>query len=283
VIASGAPRARFEALTDRSALLDRYRALLAEGRRTRPRRGRTTPPLVSVVIPYFKLDEHLGETLESVWAQTYPEIEVVVVNDGSLRAQDAFVLELDADPRITVVTQPNTGLSAARNTGAAVARGEFVLPLDADDVIEPTFVERCLQALDQDPELAYVTTWVDYMEPDGTPYPEGTGGYAPFGNWSRLLERNNVGGTCVALMRRRIFERGFRWNHELTSFEDWMLYLELARAGLHGAVVPERLLRYRVRPDSMMRTDGRPQTGRIVGEITAHLRESEVQWLAQAT
>ena len=80
---------------------------------------------------------------------------------------------------------------------------------------------------------------------------------------------------------RRIFERGFRWNQDLTSFEDWLLYLELSRAGLLGAVVPERLFDYRVRPDSMMRTDGRPLTGVIVGEIAAHLRESEVEWTSR--
>jgi glycosyltransferase involved in cell wall biosynthesis len=221
------------------------------------------------------------ETVASVEAQTHPAIEIVVVNDGSLRDEDGFLLDWADAGRIKLVNQVNTGLSAARNTGATLARGEFVLPLDADDVIAPTFVERCLEALERDPQLAYATTWVRYVLPDGTPMISDESGYHPYGNWSRLIERNNVGGTCAALMRRRIFERGFRWNQDLTSFEDWLLYLELSRAGLLGAVVPERLFDYRVRPDSMMRTDGRPLTGVIVGEIAAHLRESEVEWTSR--
>jgi len=279
-IASGAPREHFARLADRGAFLERYRALVAAGPRPRPRRAASRTPLVSVVVPYFQLEAHVGETLASVFAQTHRELEVIVVNDGSLRERDAFLFDLAEDPRVTVVTQVNTGLSAARNTGARLARGEYLLPLDADDVLEPGFVERCLTALERDPALAYVTTWVSYMDPAGRPIPEREGAYMPFGNWSRLLERNNVGGTCTALMRRRVFERGLRWNQELTSYEDWLMYLQMARAGLHGAVVPERLFSYRVRPDSMMRTDGRPHLELLVGEIAAHLREDEVQWLA---
>ena len=280
IIWAGTPREHAAALTDRGAFLERYGALVGMGPRPRTPRLRAASPLVTVVIPYFKLERHLAETLDSVLAQTHAALDVVIVNDGSLREEDAFVYDLAADSRITVVTQVNTGLSAARNLGARLARGEYVLPLDADDLIRPDFVARCVEALERAPELAYVTTWVEYMEPDGTPIEEPGGGYMPFGNWSRLIERNNVGGTCASVMRRRIFDRGFRWDHDLTSYEDWLLYLQLARAGLHGAVVPQRLFRYRVRPDSMMRTDGRPQTELIVGEIAAHLRESEVEWVA---
>lgn len=282
LIASGRPRARFDALTDREALVSSYQGLAA-GRGERPtRRARRRPPLVSVVVPYFKLERHLEETLASVRAQTYPAVEVVVANDGSLRDADAPLFDLVRNEGIRVVTQPNAGLSAARNFGISQALGEYVLPLDADDVIEPGFIERCLEALERRPDLAYATTYVEYMHPDSTRIrdDEGLGGYVPYGNWSRLMERNNVAGTCTAVFRRRLFELGFRYSVDLTSYEDWLLYRELARAGHHGAVVPERLFRYRVRPESMMRTEGSVRTEMIVNEITAHLRESEVQWLA---
>jgi glycogen(starch) synthase len=276
LIRAGEPRARFEQLTDRAAFVRRYEALIAEGPRLRPRRRRRTP-LVSVVIPYFRLDEHLQATLDSLAAQTYPEIETLIVNDGSLRPEDAFLYDLRG---VTVITQPNTGLSAARNTGVRQARGEFVLPLDADDVIEPTFIARCVDALERDPNLAYVTTWVEYMEPDGTRIVADSGGYMPYGNWSGLIERNNVGGTCSAVIRKRVFDLGFAYSPDLTSYEDWLFYADLARAGHHGAVIPERLFRYRVRPESMMRQDGSPRTGLIFNEIRAHLREKETQWVA---
>lgn len=276
LIASGAPREHFEALTDRASFIERYRALAGAPPVRPPRPQRT--PLVTVVIPYFRLDATLAETLDSVSAQTHPRIEVLVVNDGSLRAEDAFLYDLADAGRISLVTQVNAGLSAARNTGVTQAAGDYVLPLDADDRIDPSFVARCVDVLERDPSLAYVTTWVRYMDEHLEPLD--VPGYMPYGNWSRLMERNNVGGTCSALFRRRVFDLGFRYSPDLTSFEDWLLYLELQRAGHVGAVIPERLFDYRVRPASMMRTDGAPRTELIVGEITAHLRESEVQWVA---
>ena len=87
---TGGPREVFESLTDRDDFRRRYEALVAQGPRSRPRRERR-PPLVSVVIPYFKLERHLQATLDSVAAQTYPAVEVLVINDGSLRSEDAFL------------------------------------------------------------------------------------------------------------------------------------------------------------------------------------------------
>lgn len=280
LIASGGPRARFEELVDRDEFLAGYRALAAATPARPPRRAAgSAEPLVTVVLPYHRLDATIGETLESVFAQTHPRIEVLVVNDGSLREQDAFLYELADAGRISVVSQVNAGLSAARNTGARQARGRYVLPLDADDMIDPAFVARCVDVLERDPSLAYATTWVRYLEHDGTPM-EGANGYMPYGNWSRLLEKNNVAGTCAAVFRRRVFELGFSYSPDLTSYEDWLLYLELARAGHLGEVIPERLFHYRVRPRSMMRQDGSPRTELIVGEIAAHLRENEVRWVS---
>ena len=278
LIESGSPRAVFEELTDEAALVEGYRALARPPER-RPR-ARREPPLVSIVIPYFKLERHLRETLESAAAQTHPSTEIVIVNDGSLRSEDAIVYELGDEFGARVITQVNSGLGAARNMGITQSRGRYVLPLDADDTIAPEFVERCVRALEEDDELAYVTSWVEYMHPDGTTASDDDGGYTPMGNWSELIKRNNVGGTCVAVMRRSLFEQGFRYSTDLTSYEDWLLYLELSDAGHHGAVIPERLIRYRVRAESMMRTVGSPRLARLYEELTAHRRELQIPWTA---
>jgi glycogen synthase len=262
-----------------SALVDGYVALAAEPRRAAPPKRRT-PPLLSVVVPYFQLDELFEETLASVREQMYPEIEIVLVNDGSLRDRDERVYEVAERTGATVVTQPNRGLGAARNFGIAASRGEFVLPLDADDRIEPEFATRCIEALEARAELAYATTYARYIEPDGTPVVDELIGYMPYGNWTRMMELTNAGGTCSAVLRRRVFEQGFRYSHDLTSFEDWFLYRELAAAGHHGTVIPEPLFLYRVRPGSMMRDTGMPQLIRIMGEMRAHQREASIDWTA---
>jgi glycogen synthase len=277
LIESGGPRAVFDELVDPVALVESYRRLVKRGlSRPRPQGGR--PPLVSIVIPYFKLERYLKETLASAAAQTHPAVEIVVVNDGSLRAQDSDCYDLAARYGATVVTQANAGLGAARNLGVAASRGSYVLPLDADDMIAPEFVARCVRALEHDPDLAYVTSWVQYVGPEGDQVSDDDGGYTPFGNWSTLIRRNNVGGTCTAVIRRSLFEEGFRYSHDLTSYEDWLFYLELHEAGHHGAVIPERLIHYRVREESMMRTVGAPRLGRIFDELRAHQVERQTVW-----
>jgi glycosyltransferase involved in cell wall biosynthesis len=278
MIESGAPRAAFEKLADTSALVDGYRALARPPRRSPLSGG--DPPLVSIVVPYFKLDQYLRETLDSAAAQSHPATEIVIVNDGSLRAEDRVVYELADEFGARVITQVNSGLGAARNHGIAQSRGRFVLPLDADDVIAPGFVARCVRALEGNEDLAYVTTWVEYMDPSGRPASDEDGGYYPLGNWSGLMDRNNVGGTCIALFRRTLFESGFDYSTDLTSYEDWLLYLQLHHAGHHGGVIPERLIRYRVREESMMRTVGAPRLARLYQELKAHRRELEISWTA---
>jgi glycogen synthase len=278
LIESGAPRAVFEELTDRSALVRGYEDLAgASPSRPRPRPSR---PLVSIVIPYFRLDRYVRETVQAAAVQTYPATEIVIVNDGSLRPEDRIAYEIADEFGARVVTQPNSGLGAARNFGIAQSRGRYVLPLDADDTISPEFVSRCVLALERDDDLAYVTTWVRYVDPSGGSASDEDGGYVPFGNWTDLMERNNVGGTCAAVIRRSLFETGFAYSTDLTSYEDWLLYLELHNAGHHGAVIPERLIQYRVRGESMMRTVGSPRLARLFAELKAHQRELEISWTA---
>jgi glycogen synthase len=279
LIASGTPRAVFEELCDPARLREQYKELLAMPR-PRAKRLPRREPLVSIVVPYYQLERYVQETLDAVAAQTYPQIETLVVNDGSLREEDRVLEDVAAREGVTVLTQPNRGLGAARNFGISQARGAYVLPLDADDVIEPEFVTRCVEVMERDDELAYVTTWVQYMEEDGRRVVDERGGYMPYGNWSALVRRNNVAGTCTALLRRHLFDLGFRYSHDLTSYEDWWLYWELHEAGHFGAVIPERLFRYRVRARSMMREIGSPQLAQLHEEMQAHIREHELRWTA---
>jgi glycogen synthase len=281
MIEAGGPRRVFDELTDPGRLVEGYREL-ASARRPRPARTRPEPPLVSIVVPYFKLERFVADTLASVAAQTHPAIETLLVVDGSLREEDGPVIEAAEAAGAQVITQVNSGLGPARNFGIAHSRGTYVLPLDADDVIAPELVERCVDVLEREPALDYVTTWVEYMGPDGTPLTDENGGWMPYGNWTRLNERNNVAGTCTALFRRSLFDAGFAYSSDLTSYEDWLLYLELQDAGRHGGVVPERLFRYRVREESMMRKIGARSIGRIAGEVHALRRERAMRWTPAA-
>jgi hypothetical protein len=276
---SGSLRSCYERLTDRDVVREKYAELIESHRATLKRPApRTQDPLVSVVIPYFELEDFLEETLRSVFAQTYHKLEVIVVNDGSLRAEDAVLDELAERYPIKIVTQQNSGLGAARNFGISQCRGRYVFPMDADDLLAPTFLKRCVDVLQSDPHVTYVTSWSYFIDEDGTVLPRGTAGYSPLGNGSLALDRLNVAGSAESVFDRRIFDLGLRYSVDVANYEDWVLFRELREKGFEGRVIPEPLLFYRVRSESMTRTVGMPEHHRLVGEIEAHLREAEVAW-----
>ena len=279
-IESGGPRSALSRLADREAIVDGYLALAGgdDDRAAAAVPRRAEPRLVSVVIPYYRLDRYIEETVRSAVAQTYPRLEVIVVNDGSLRPEDASLFELAERYGFRLVTQPNAGLGAARNAGIRMSSGYYVFPLDADNVAEPEFVERCVEVLDGDESLAYATSWTRHIDADDAPDHGQGPGWQPLGNWCPLIRVQNVGGDAAAVVRRSVFDRGFWYSQDLTSYEDWQLYRELHDAGLYGHVIPERLLRYRQRGESMLRQLGVPLLTRLRGEMEAHLVERSMEW-----
>jgi glycogen(starch) synthase len=274
------PRRRFAELANPEDSRERYGELAAEAAalKPKPRRSLRKRPLVSVVIPYFRLDQYVEETVRSIFDQTYDEVEVIIVNDGSFRAEDEVLDRLAKRYPLTVLAERQTGLGAARNFGVSQSRGLYVLPLDADDVAQPTFVERCVEILEERAEFAFVNSWTRYVDEAGRAFSPPLEGFQSLSNDLASLDVLNVAGVATAVIRRRVFDLGFSYSLDATSYEDWLFYRDLARAGLYGYSIPERLLHYRVRDDSMLRDMAHRHHKRLMGELDAHDREREVQW-----
>lgn len=99
-------------------------------------------PLVSIIVPVYNVQNSVARCLESVLAQTWKEIEVIVLNDGSTDGSLAICEQFRRkDPRITLIDKPNAGLSMTRNDGMKVAKGKYVQFVDSDDLLEPDFTE----------------------------------------------------------------------------------------------------------------------------------------------
>jgi glycosyltransferase involved in cell wall biosynthesis len=111
-------------------------------------------PRVSVVVPCYNYGRFVGDAVGSILAQSFRDFEVIVVDDGSTD-DTPDVLRQITDQRVRVLRKPNEGCAAARNTGRALARGEFLAFLDADDLWRPTFLERQLEVLEAEPEVDY--------------------------------------------------------------------------------------------------------------------------------
>ncbi len=280
---SGEPARRARELADPERTLDAYAELL-EGHRVVPRRPASAieQPLVTAVIPYYRAPDYVGRAVASALSQTHPRVEVLIVNDGSFEPADAVLDQLAEDPRVTVVTQPNSGESRARTVGARVAAGEYVVMLDADNELEPRFVERALAAFREDPELAYVTCWLRMVNAEGedtSAHP----GYAPLGNAVLSDYGENWDGDTMALLPRRVFtELGFEFHPEGSMHSDWQLYRAMRERGVYGAVVPERLGRYRVLQSSLMRSYSQQLQSRSWSESREQSLLRTTRWTAEA-
>ena len=213
--------------------------------------------LVSVIIPAFNAAEHIRQTLDSVLAQTYQALEVIVVDDGSTDATGAIVEEfVKKDARVQLVRQRNAGVGAARNAAIRMARGEYIAPLDADDFWFPEKLEKQVARMEQcgsETGLVYCgTTLIDE-------YGNFLGDLslqAVEGRLRRaLILRNFIGNASVPLLRATALEKvGVYLTRTeqggAQGCEDWDLYIRIAET-FNIRVVPEILTAYRQTSSSM--------------------------------
>ena len=194
--------------------------------------------LVSIIIPCYNPTHFLQETVNSVLAQTHQPTEVIIVNDGTDKP-DACELLKSVAPRVTrCIDQANLGLPAARNTGFGAANGRYVLPLDADDRLAPSFVAECVAALQAHPEAAFVYT--DYRVFGDTSYVERLSDYNLYG----LLDRNAL--IYASLVRRADWELVGGYDESLRlGYEDWDFWLRLGGRDRFGCHLPRVLFHYR--------------------------------------
>ncbi len=207
--------------------------------------------LVSVVIPNYNCSAFLPAALESVFAQTYPDVEILVVDDGS--TDDSLrVLEPYAD-RVRVLRQHNQGVSAARNHGIRESRGELIAFLDADDLWDREKLAKQVP-LFANPSVGIVYCAVEYIDEAGASL--GTNHTGRRGRVLRsiaLLEGTIVlAGGSTAVVRHACFDRAGHFDLEMSTAADWDMWRRIA---CHNEidVVREPLMKYRLRPSSMHR------------------------------
>lgn len=194
-------------------------------------------PLVSVVIPCYNYGCYVTKAIDSVLVQTLQDLEVIVVDDGSTDPKTVAVLNGLRHPRVTVIRQANSGLPAARNAGIGKARGYYICCLDADDALEPTYLEKCISLLESNPGIGIAYSWL-LLEGDRK------------GVWESadldpaiLRLTNHV--IVSAVYRRADWERsGGYWVEMRGGYEDWEFWLRMASLGIRGVSIPEPLFRH---------------------------------------
>ncbi len=203
------------------------------------------PRLVSVIVPCHNGARFLAEAIESALAQTHPAIETIVVDDGSLDDTPA-ILERYAG-RVRVLHQQNRGPSAARNAALAVAYGEYVAFLDADDRFRPEKIARQAGILDTRPDIGLVYGGWRFIDEEGRSLP-GEGRPRGEGDMLPALLLGNPIHPLAAVVRRALVAEVGGFEESLRGCEEWDLFLRLSRRGMRWASLDAPLAEYRLHP-----------------------------------
>jgi glycosyltransferase involved in cell wall biosynthesis/predicted O-methyltransferase YrrM len=227
-----------------------YERLLAEIPTRRPEPlVPTEPPLVSVVVPYFNMPNFLPETLASLAGQTWPRLEVLVVDDGSddPEAIRVFHVMQQHYPQFRFMSQANQGIGATRNRGLFEAKGEFFVCTDSDNIAHPKMIERLVKGLRHRPDCSALSCYyLAFADSDALARGEFEFGFRPAGGPHVLAAIRNIYGDANAIYRTADFRAvgGFETDRG-TSFEDWEAFVKLVNAGKRVDVLPEHLFYYR--------------------------------------
>lgn len=201
---------------------------------------------VAVVIPCYNYGKYIEEAVQSVLNQDI-KTEMLILDDGSTESGTLHVLDHLRERGVAVYRHPNTGLPGARNSGIEKTSSEFIICLDADDAIEPSYCSSCLNVLLSRPEVGFVYTSTRV-----------------FGEMNKVWSNVSFSGLHLlaenyipssAMFRRKIWRDAGGFSEEMrTGYEDWDFWLSAAEAGWSGFHVPELLFNYRKHGHNMLQS-----------------------------
>lgn len=201
--------------------------------------------VISVVIPCYNQAGYLSEALDSLLDQTYPNWEAIVVNDGYPDEAEAVTRRYAGqDARISYVYKENGGAGSARNYGIALAKGEYILPLDADDVIRPEYMELAMKAFEEQPQTRLV-----YCQ--GYFFGEKKGLWElAYQGYRKLLMRNSI--FVSAFFRKVDWEKAGGYDETMRNgYEDWEFLIRLLDEDCMVCQIPLPLFCYRIKKHSL--------------------------------
>ncbi len=224
---------------------------------------------VSIVVPVYNMERFLEETLESVLRTDYEDFEVVVWDDGSKDGSYGIAERYaERDARVRIFRHANMGVSGTRNRAIGEARGEYILPVDADNTIEPNFVKEAVKLLEARKKVMLVAPRSDFF-----------GGRT--GEWKlpqysfRLLARKNIIDNC-AMYRKKDWERVGGYCEDIATREDWDFWISMLKDGGEVAVLPFIAHHYRIREDSK-RVTHRGMKNKVIDKLNERHLEAFVR------
>lgn len=222
---------------------------------------------VSVVIPCYNHAAFLSDTVESVLKSDYPEIEILIVDDGSRDSSPEVARQLErGHANVRYIHQPNNGPARARNNGIRQAKGTYILPLDADDLISPTYLSEAVAVLGQRPEVKVV-----YCEAEKFGEKTGRWNLKPFSR--ALLARDNM-IFVSAIYRKADWEACGGYAEDMVwGREDWEFWISMLKGGGEVVKLPNVGFYYRIRSTSRRKGMTSERKRRIIDYINRKHRD----------
>ena len=210
-----------------------------------------TPGLISVIVPCYNQGIYLKETIQSALASTYRPLEIIIINDGSTDDSLELARVLEAQhPEVRVLDQANSGVTKARNSGIAAAQGEYILPLDGDDLISNTYIEKGIAVLSMRPEVKVVYCQAEkFSTTTRKPWK-----LKPF-SLQQLAKDNMIFVSALFRKTDALAVRGFSEDMQLGR-EDWEFWIKLLKNGGEVVQLPEVGFFYRLTPTSKRKKTG---------------------------
>ena len=252
-----------------SGITEKLEGVYMESLREEAREASPGYPVCSIIIPVYNKEGYIAEAIESAINQKQaPTYEVVVIDDGSTDDSLAVARRTaKGHPNVTVLMQDNQGVAAARNNAIKVSRGKYIACLDADDRIEPLFLNRLSSALTSDPGLGLV--YSDFMAfgPERPTSPITCAEY----DFESLKAGNML--PCCNLFRRKAWKAAGGYKNINPSWEDYELWLNMGKLGWYGKRVPGTLFWYRKVPKQGRDFESQGQAWKLRATVNRYHRD----------
>lgn len=218
--------------------------------------------MISIIIPVYNHQDYLADAIDSALGQTVP-CEVICVDDGS--TDNSVAIADSYKDRIKVIHQTNRGLPSARNTGIMNANGEYILPLDSDDILQDNAIERLEQAIKQ--------TGADVIAPSFKCFGMSQADVIlmPNPTINDFRTANRI-AYCAAVKKSALLEVGGYSAKMVYGYEDYHLWITLLRLGKRFVTLPDKLMLYRTKEVSML-TEALKHHDELIGQIVKDNRE----------
>ena len=227
-------------------------------------------PLISVLMPVYNAGEYLREALDSLWAQTLQDFEVIAMDDGSNDSSTEILIQAaEIDTRLRIFRAEHQGVTAALNAGLAEAGGRLIARMDADDICEPERFEQQVACLESQPNTVAVGSAVTVIDEDGwticpNPFPKDHAAIV-----ARMLQGRSALSHPAVMMRAEPLQQVGGYDPSYVVAQDFDLWLRLTETG-ELTNLAQALLRYRVHPHSVGGRKRKVQQAAVTRALTTY-------------